>query len=934
MEHRRVLVNAEDAGGRMSAQNALRGRDAECVALDALLDAARNGESRALVLRGEPGAGKTALLDHAIGTGPDFRVLRAVGVESQMELAFASLQQMCAPVIDRLERIPGPREDALRVAFGLSAGVAPDRFLVGVAALGLLSELAEEQPLLCVVDDAQWLDQASAQALAFVAHRLVAEPVAILFAAREAIDPLRALPELMIDGIGDDEARALLASGIHGPLDERVRDRIVAETRGNPLALLELPRGLTPAELAGGFALPDARPLADRIERSFLRRVRSLPPDSQRLLLTAAAEPLGDVTLLWRAAERLGVGPDAIAPAEAADLLELGSRVRFRHPLVRSAIYRAAPPEERREVHSSLADATDPQTDPDRRAWHRAHSATGLDEAVASELERSAERAQGRGGVAATAAFLERAAELTPDPALRGARALAAAQAKLDAGAPKPAEALLATAELALLDDLRLARLEKLRGQIAFARRRGSDAASLLLGAARRFESVDAGSARETYVEAFAAAIFAGRTSRLVAEVAEAARTAPAGPRPPRPVDLLLDGLARRFTEPFEEALPAFKQALDAVAEGSSRGGDELRSLRTSLGISGLGLATELWDDETWHDLAVRAVDRARKAGALAALPVALTYRAGVHLHAGEFAEASGLIEEADAISLATGNPPLRYASLMLLGWRGQEIAALPAIEASLEDATARGEGRAIGLAHYATAVLYNGVGRYKDALIAAQDACAYEDLGIYGWALVELIEASVRSDVRDVATDALRQLDRRTRACGTDWALGVRARSAALLTEGKAAEPLFCEAVERLSRTRIVVQLARAHLVYGEWLRRRNRRVDAREHLRAAHGTFDRIGAEAFADRSRRELLATGETARRRVDETRDVLTPQEAQIARLARDGLSNPDIGAQLFISPRTVQYHLHKVFQKLDISSRNQLGLVPPSRLGVA
>ena len=383
----------------MSAHIALRGRDAECVALDTLLDAARNGESRALVLRGEPGVGKSALLDHAIGTGPDFRVLRAVGVESEMELAFASLQQMCAPVIDRLERIAGPREDALRVAFGLSAGVAPDRFLVGVAALGLLSELAEEQPLLCVVDDAQWLDQASAQALAFVAHRLVAEPVAILFAARESIDPLRALPELMIDGIGDDEARALLASGIHGPLDERVRDRIVAETRGNPLALLELPRGLTPAELAGGFALPDARPLADRIERSFLRRVRSLPPDSQRLLLTAAAEPLGDVTLLWRAAERLGVGPDAIAPAEAADLLELGSRVRFRHPLVRSAIYRAAPPEERREVHSSLADATDPQTDPDRRAWHRAHSATGLDEAVASELERSAERAQGRGGV-------------------------------------------------------------------------------------------------------------------------------------------------------------------------------------------------------------------------------------------------------------------------------------------------------------------------------------------------------------------------------------------------------------------------------------------------------------------------------------------------------------------------------------------------------
>ena len=916
----------------MSTQNTLRGRDAECAVLDHLLDAVRGGESRALALRGEPGAGKTALLDYAIGTAQDFRVLRAVGVESEMELPFASLQQMCAPMLDRLDRIPGPRQDALRVAFGLSAGVAPDRFLVGVAALGLVSELAEEQPLLCVIDDAQWLDKASAQALAFVAHRLGAEAVAILFAAREAIDPLRGLPELSIEGIGDDEARVLLASGIHGPLDERVRERIIAETRGNPLALIELPRGLTPAKLAGGFALPDARPLADRIERSFLRRVRSLPRDSQQLLLIAAADPLGDVTLLWRATERLGLRPDAIDPAEAAELLELGSGVRFRHPLVRSAIYRAATPEERREVHRSLADATDPETDPDRRAWHRAHSAAGLDEAIASELERSAKRAQRRGGVAAMAAFLERAAELTPDPALRGARSLAAAQAKLDAGAPKPAEALLATAELALLDDLRLARLERLRGQIVFARTRGSDAAPLLLGAARRFESVDAGSARETYLEAFAAAIFAGRTSRAVKVVADAARTAHPGPQPPRPVDLLLDALAKRFTEPFGESLPAFRHALHALAEGS-RSGDDMGWLRASLGITGQGLATESWDDETWHELASRAVDRARKAGALAVLPIALTYRAGVHLHAGEFAEASALIQEADAISVATGNPPLMYASLMLLGWRGQELVAVRAIESSLENAAARGEGRVIGLASYARAILYNGLGRYEDALVAAQEACAYEDLGFFGWALAELIEASVRSGIRDVATDALSQLDRRARACGTDWALGVRARSAALLSEGTAADALFREAIDRLSRTRIVVHLARARLVYGEWLRRGNQRVDAREHLRAAHDTFSRIGAEAFADRARRELLATGETVRARVDETRHDLTPQEAQIARLARDGLSNPDIGERLFISPRTVQYHLHKVFQKLDIHSRNQLGRVLPDRVDI-
>jgi hypothetical protein len=441
----------------MSAQNPFRGRDAECAALDVLLDAARRGESRALVLRGEPGVGKTALLEHAIGSAPDFRVLRAVGIELEMELAFASLHQVCAPMLDRLDRLPGPRQDALRAAFGLSAGAAADRFLVGIAALSLLSEVAEEQPLLCAVDDAQWLDEASAQALAFVAHRLFAERMAILFVTRTPIEALSGLPELIIDGIGDDHARAVLASGIQGPLDEQVRERIIAEARGNPLALLELPRGLTPAELAGGFALPDARPLANSIERSFLRRVRSLPPHSQRLLLLAATEPVGDVLLLWRAARQLGVAPDAVAPAEAAGLLELGGRVRFRHPLVRSAIYRAATPDDRREVHRALAEATDPETDPDRRAWHRAQSTAGLDEAVASELERSAERARRRGGVAAMAAFLERAAEVTPDPAHRGARALAAAQAKLDAGAPEAAQRLLATAELTPLDEFRRA---------------------------------------------------------------------------------------------------------------------------------------------------------------------------------------------------------------------------------------------------------------------------------------------------------------------------------------------------------------------------------------------------------------------------------------------------------------------------------------------
>ncbi|MGH3549387.1 MAG: AAA family ATPase [Pseudonocardiaceae bacterium] len=629
----------------MATQITLRGRDAECAVLGRLLDAVRTGASRALVLRGEPGVGKTALLDYAIGTAPDLRLVRAVGVESEMELAFAALHQLCAPMLDRLARLPGPQHDALRVAFGLSGGEAPDRFVVGLAALSLLSEVAEERPLLRVVDDAQWLDEASALALAFVARRLLAESVAVVFVTREPSEHLRGLPELVIEGVDNGAARLLLASGIPGRLDERVRDRIVAETRGNPLALLELPRGWTAAELAGGFGLPGARLLTDRIEQSFLRRLQSLPPDSQRLLLTAAAEPVGDVTLLWRAAERLGVGADAVAAAEGAGLIELGARVRFRHPLVRSAIYRAAALHDRREVHRALAEETDPEAEPDRRAWHRAHAAAGLDEAVAGELERSAERAQGRGGVAAAAAFLERAAELTPDPARRGARALAAAQAKLETGAPEVAHALVATAELTPLDELQRARLQRLRAQIAFAVRRGSDAPPLLLDAARRLVPLDPGQARETCLEALAAAIFAGRLGNG-RDVLEVVRTAPPASQPPGATDLLLNGLATRVTDGYPASVPALREALEAFRRDDGDNADNDRWLWLACRI-----AADLWDHETWDELANRGVRRAREAGALSVLPIAASLHAAAHLHVGEYAEASRLMEESSAIT-------------------------------------------------------------------------------------------------------------------------------------------------------------------------------------------------------------------------------------------------------------------------------------------
>jgi DNA-binding CsgD family transcriptional regulator len=897
----------------------LLGRAAECAQLDGLIDGVRRGESRSLVLRGEAGIGKTALLQYLVESAPDLTVHRAVGVESEMELAFASLHQLCGPMLDRLDTLPAPQRQALEIVFGLSAGAAPDRFLVGLAVLSLLSEVAEERPLLCVADDAQWLDQASALTLAFVARRLLAEPIGIVFAARDPVVELQHLPELGVHGLRHGDAQALLDSTVRFQLDAQVRDRIIAETRGNPLALLELPQGLTATQLAGGFGLLGAQALTGRIEERFVHRLEALPDETRRLLLVAAAEPLGDPLLLWRAADRLGIASAAVEDAEAQGLLEIGERVRFRHPLSRSAVYRSAALPERRAVHQALAEATDPDTDPDRRAWHRAHAAVGVDEDVAGELERSADRAQARGGVAAAAAFLARAAELTPDPARRGRRALAAAQAKLDAAAADAALDLLATAELAPLDELDRARLERLRAEIAFARTRGSDAPALLLHAARRLELLDAAMARETHLEAIAAAMFAGRLGDRpsVREAAEAARAAPAAPQP-RATDFLLDALATRFTDGYAAGVPPLRTAL-----AEFRRVDELTARDARWMWLACRLAQDLWDDELWHVLATRGLQAARETGALTALAMAATYRASLHVHAGAFDAASSLIAEADTITQATGIAPLKYASLMLAAWRGDETAGLALIADGRLEATARGEGMGLGVLEWATALLYNGRGRYAEALAAATRGCEHDDVGLYTWSLVELIEAGVRSGATDASSAALDRLSERTQASGTDWALGIEAGARALLSDGDGADALHREAIERLARSRGVTHLARARLHYGEWLRREHRRVDAREQLRAAHEMFNAMGAEAFAERARGELLATGETVRKRTVETRDELTAQEAQIARLARNGRTNPEIGAQLFISPRTVEWHLRHVFTKLGIRSRREL-----------
>jgi DNA-binding CsgD family transcriptional regulator len=902
------------------ANAGLAGRHAECARLDRLLAAARAGQSAVLVLSGEPGIGKTALLGYAAGRAAGFGVVRAAGVESEMELPFAGLHQLCGEMLDGLGRLPAPQHDALGTAFGLSSGAQPDRFLVGLAVLSLLSEAAEERPLLCLVDDAQWLDRSSAQVLAFVARRLAAESVVLLFAQREpgGLEALAGLPDLPLHGLPDEHARELLASAITPPLDERVRDRILTETHGNPLALLELPREFSPAKLAGGFGLPGAQPLPGRIEASFSRRVRQLPEATQRLLLVAAAEPTGEPVLLWRAAEVLGIPVEAVASAEADGLLELGAQVSFRHPLLRSAVYRAAMAEERRNAHGALAAATDAEADPDRRAWHRAHATPAPDEDVAWELERSADRAQARGGLAAAAAFLQRAAALTPDPGRRARRALEAARAKQLAGAPQEASTLLAAAAAGPLGKLDQAMLQRLRGQIALDTRRGGAAVPLLLDAAGQLELLDPGLARETYLEALRAASIAGRLGGGVMEAAQAARRARSPRGAPRASDLLLDGLAVRFTDGYAASAPALKQALSALRDQGRSGGRDVR-----WPWIGRRVAPDLFDDEAWHELATRNVQIAREAGALTVLPLALNTLAGARTLVGSLDAAAGLLEEADAIAEATGTAPILFGKILLAGFRGEEAQALALIQAGEPTAITRGEGVVLTYSELARAVLHNGLGHYQEALGPAQSASAQDELLVSVLSLPELVEAAARSGRAELAAEAIERLAERTRAAGTDMALGIEACSRALVTEGEPSEHLYLEAIERLGRTRLRPALARARLLYGEWLRREKRRVDAREQLRAAYEGFTAMGMEAFAERGRRELLATGETVRVHTVQAREEFTAQEAQIARLAGDGLTNQEIGAQLFLSARTVEWHLRKIFTKLDISSRRQL-----------
>ena len=903
----------------------MAGRATECARLDHLLAEARLGRSGVLVVLGDAGIGKSALLESAAERAEACRVLRATGVEWEMELPFAGLHQLCADLLDGRERLPSPQRDALSTAFGLSSGAQPDRFLVGLGVLGLLSDAAEERPLVCLVDDVQWLDRSSAQVLAFVARRLAAESVVILFAEREpGLEELAGLAELRLTGLPDVSARQLLASVITAPLDERVRDRILAESQGNPLALLELPRASSPGALAGGFGLPGGESLPRRIEASFLTRVQQLPVATQRLLLLAAADPTGEPALLIRAAAQQGIPTGKLAPAEADGLVRLGLQVAFRHPLLRSAIYRAAPTEQRRSAHSALAAATDAEADPDRRAWHRAHATEGPDDDVARALEQSAGRARARGGLPAAAAFLERAAALAVDPARRARLAFEGAEVKQLAAEPESALALLATAAAGPLDDLDRAMLPRLRGQILLElTHRADDALPHLVDAAQRLEPIDPILARDTHFEAIRAATVAGRLGPGVLAVAKAARAAPPTPGDPRPLDLLVDGLAVRFTDGYGASAPMLKRAIDAIRDEGERGPENVRWPWYARRV-----APDLFADDTWHYLSTRGVELYREQGVFAVLPLALHNLAHLRCQEGDLDGAAALLDEDDALAAATGTPPFRAGNLPLAGFRGIETEALPVFEAAEAAAHAQGLGYLLTCSEQARAILYNGLGRYDIARGPAQSAAERDELWISTWSFPEVVESATRCGQGDAANTAHERLAERTRAAGTELALGIEARSRALISEGSIAEQAYQEAIERLAGTRLALERARAHLLYGEWLRRDKRRIDARDQLRRAQEMFTGMGAHAFAERASRELLATGETARKRTADTRDELTPQETQIAQFARDGLSNAEIGARLFISPRTVEYHLHKVFTKLGITTRGHLNRALP------
>lgn len=910
--------------GRGLGSRALIGRQDEQRQLADLCQLVRVGKSGVLVIHGEAGIGKTALLSDLAANADGLRTIRISGAESEMELAYASVQQLCNPVLAHIDQLPDPQKNALRVALGLREGVAPDRLLVGLAVLTLLGEVGAQRPTVCIVDDAQWVDRASLQALTFAARRLLADPVVMIFANRTpgADRELSGLPALTLSGLGRIHAGTLLSEVMPGQLDATVRENILAEARGNPLALLELHRAMAPADLAGGYGLTAATSIATRIEREYDQRLHDLPPATRTLLLIAAAEPTGDPTWLLAAASRLHLDAEASVPAERIGLITVDSRLRFRHPLVRSAVYRSASLPERRHVHAALADVITGPTSDEYRIWHRAHATGAPDEMVAVELVESAERARRRGGAAAAAAFLAYAVELTPDAIDRSERALDAALSKLDAGDPEAAARLLA-ATTGTENELLSARIDLLRAKIAFATQRGRDAPPLLLAAADRLNPLDARLARGTYLEALVAAMIVGRLygeeQTSAAAIATAARRAPAPPGRPSAVDFFLDGLVLRLTDGHAAAAPVLQRAIAEYLKEDEAGLADPRLHDTTLRV-----LLDVFEQDVYSALNARQVEQLSTAGELTVLPAALTTYAGVCVTSGDFVQAADLLEQSDAISTATGAPPHRSIQTYLAACRGSEQRAKDLARATIRDATARGEGSEIAVVLFSLAILHTGLGQYDEALTACISALEYDDVGMYGHILNETVEAAVRAGDTRIAETAAAQVIARAQATGTSTSRGYAARANALTSTGQTAEHEYRLAITELERSPLKVMTARTHLIFGEWLRRSNRRAEARDELRIAHEMFAQMGADGYAERTRRELQVAGEPVRKdRNHTTATVLTTQESYIARLAGDGYTNSEIASHLFISPRTVEWHLSKIYSKLGVSSRREL-----------
>ncbi|GAA0222391.1 helix-turn-helix transcriptional regulator [Cryptosporangium japonicum] len=879
---------------------ALIGRGDELRRLGELTGAAKSGRGGVLVVRGEAGIGKTALLAHVREAASGWRVLEASGSEFERELPFAALHQLCVPVLDRLTDLPTRHRDALRTAFGLADGT-PDLFRIGLATLELLASAARERPLLGVVDDAQWLDAASSRTLAFVGRRVASEPIALLLALRPpAPDELAELPGLDTRGLSDADGRTLLAARGHQVLDEQVLDRLLAEARGNPLALLELPP-------SGGFGPPDPAPVSTRIERSFRARLADLPRDARLLLTVAGADPTGDPGLLWPAAERLGID---VAPASAAaagtGLVTFSTRVRFCHPLARSAVYRAATASDRLTAHRVLAEVTDAVADPDRRAWHRAQASAGPDDDVAEELERSASRARARGGVVAAAAFLERAADLSRNGAVRVARTLDAARAKLAAGDSPAAAALLRSVENATLDEFQHAYADLLRAQVAFQSHTDDSGPVFMIRAARRVADRDPELSRRYLLDALEMSLLVGRASGVLDQVLDAARSSRPAPGPPD----VLDALIVLDDDGHQAAVPMIRKALDEPS-------DPLRTTRPALALM---LAAELWDLHLHAEIVDWLITEGRESGSPLLLRLGLAHAGVYAAMTGDLGLAMSTIAEEEAIADATGGPPMRYHRIQLAAVRGRRREALELFGRALDAATADRSGLLIANVHWATAALHNGLADYPAALAAARQAVSGGDLFLAGFSLPELVEAAVRCGETATAEAALADLTRRTDAAGTVTGLGVAAYCRGLVT---GSEEEYRSAVEYLEQSPLTVYRARAHLLYGEWLRRAGRRRDCRPHLRAAHVVFVEAGIEAFARRAADELRATGERPRGRSPRTYDQLTMQEVHIARLVAAGATSNEVAARLFISPRTVDTHLRNIFRKLGITSRRQL-----------